>query len=733
MAVEQVVTVCRICEAHCGMVATVEDGIVTKLRPDREHPLSAGEACPKGIAMTDVQNDPDRVVHPLRRADDGGFEQISWDTAIAEIGARLRSVIDAHGSQSVGWYFGNPGAFSYSHVLWVKGFVDALGTSHYYTASSQDVANRFVASKLLYGSATLLPVPDLQRTRFLLMFGANPFVSHGSVLTAPKVKEQLHRIVERGGRVVVVDPRRTETARHFEHIAVRPDTDAWMLLSMLCVLVEEGLADEAALARQTQGWAMWREMVRAYPPEETEARTRVPAGVVRSLARDLAAADGAAVYGRTGSCTGRFGTLVAFLLDLLGAATGNLDRPGGTVFGLPAIALDEVAEQAGLDTYGKTRSRIGDFPDVIGAMPAALMAREMTTPGERRLRAFFTSAGNPVLSCPDGEELEHALGTLELHVSIDLYVNETNRHADYILPGTTWLERDDIPLAFLGLYTTPFVQHSDPVVAPRGEAREEWQIVDAISREVGLAPYSHPALRLLARFGYRITPQRLLDVLLRTGRDGDLFGLRRRGLSVGWLRKHPHGVVTAPVIATGVLPKRVRHVGGKVQLEHEALRDELARLGTVNGDDPEFPLRLIGLRELRSHNSWMHNAPLLMRGQREQPLRMHPDDAERLGIDDGALAVLASKSGELRVPVRVTDEVMPGAVALAHGWGHRGGWKVANAAGGVNVNQLMSSAPEDLEPLAGMAFLNGVPVRVEPVRSEGPGGGGHAERQPALA
>jgi formate dehydrogenase len=715
MAVEQVVTVCRICEAHCGMVATVEDGVVTRLRPDKEHPLSAGEACPKGIAMTDVQNDPDRVIYPMRRTGEGSLERISWDTALAEIGERLRAVIAAHGPQSVGWYFGNPGAFSYSHVLWAKGFVDALGTPHYYTASSQDVANRFVASGLLYGSPTLLPIPDLQRTRFLLMFGANPFVSHGSVLTAPKVKEQLHRIVERGGRVVVVDPRRSETAKHFEHVAVRPDTDAWMLLSLLCVLVEEGLADEAALARQTEGWAMWRETARAFPPEQTEAHTRVPAETVRALARDLAAADGAAVYGRTGSCTGRFGTLVAFLIDLLGAATGNLDRPGGTVFGLPAIALDEVAEQAGLDTYGKTRSRIGDFPDVIGALPAALMAREMTTPGERQIRAFFTSAGNPVLSCPDGEELEQALETLELQVSIDLYVNETNRHADYILPATTWLERDDIPLAFLGLYTTPFVQFSDPVVEPRGEAREEWQIIDALSRELGIAPYSHGALRLLARLGYRVTPQRLLDVLLRTGRDGDLFGLRRRGLSIKWLRKHPHGVVTAPVIATDVLPKRVRHAGGKVRLDHRALRDELTRLSTVNGDDPEFPLRLIGLRELRSHNSWMHNAPLLMRGEREQPLRMHPEDAERLGLEDGALAVLASKSGEVQVPVRVTDEVMPGVVALPHGWGHRGGWQVANAAGGVNVNQLMSSAPEDLEPLAGMAFLNGVPVRVEPV------------------
>ncbi|HEY5143468.1 MAG TPA: molybdopterin-dependent oxidoreductase [Solirubrobacteraceae bacterium] len=710
---EQRITMCRICEAHCGMVATVEDGVVTKLRPDREHPLSAGEACPKGIAMTDVQNDPDRVVHPLRRGPDGELHRVSWEEAIADIGARLRAVIAEHGPQSVGWYFGNPGAFSYSHALWVKGFTEGLGTPHYYTASSQDVSNRFAASALLYGSPALIPIPDLQRTQFLLMVGANPFVSHGSVLTAPKVKEQLRGIVARGGRVVVVDPRRTETARHFDHLPVRPDGDAWLLLSVLNVLVEEGLTDEAALAAQADGWEAWRERVRAFPPEATADRTGLEPGDVRALARDLAAADSAAVYGRTGSCLGRFGTLVSFLLDLVMLATGNLDRPGGGVFGLPAIAFDEVAAQAGLDTYGKVRSRIGDFPDVLGALPASLMAREMTTDGPGRIRAFFTSAGNPVLSCPNGDELEAALGGLDLYVSLDLYVNETNRHADYVLPATTWLERDDLPLAFLGFYTTPFVQYSEAVVAPRGEAREEWRIIDAIAREIGVQPYALPALRVLARLGYRMTPQRLLDLLLRTGREGDRFGLRPRGLSLRWLRRHPHGVVVGDAIPTGVLAGRIRHRDRRVQLGAPAIRAEVDRLGTVAAGDPEFPLRLIGLRELRSHNSWMHNAPLLMRGTRAQPLRIHPQDAARLGLEEGARARLSSKSGAIEVPVRITDEVRAGVVALAHGWGHRGGWTVANAAGGVNVNLLMSSAAEDLEPLAGMAFLNGVPVRVE--------------------
>ncbi len=712
---EERVTFCRICEAHCGMVATVQEGEVVKLRPDRDHPLSAGYACPKGIAMLDVHNDPDRVTHPLRRrADGGGFERISWDTAISEIGARLREVRARSGAGSIGWYMGNPGAFSYSHPIWVKGFLDALGSQHYYTASSQDVSNRFAASALLYGSPLVVPIPDLQRTSFLLVVGANPLVSHGSVLTAPRVKDQLHAIVKRGGRVVVLDPRRSETARAFEHVPVRPDSDAFLLLSLLHVLLQEGLADEAFLGSSTAGVTGLRGNVAPFPPEVTAPLTGVGAEVVRTLARDLAAADGAAVYGRTGSCLGRFGTLVSFLLDAVMAVTGNLDVPGGGVFGRPAAALDEVAEKTGLATYGARHSRVGGFPDVIGALPASLIPEEITTPGEGALRALIVSAGNPVLSVPDGDAMRSALGELDLFVSIDLYVNETNAGADYVLPATTFLEREDLPLAFLGFYTTPFVQWTEPVVAPRGEARDEWETIEALSAELGIVPSSDPRVRRLARLGLRLTPRRMADVLLRTGPEGDRFGLRRGGLSLAKLRTAPHGVVTAAHIATGVLGRKVRHPHGLVQLDPPVLRKEMERLqASVGETDERYPLRLIGLRELRSHNSWMHNAPLLMRGGREQTARLHPDDAAALGVRDGDEVRIVSASGEVRIAARLTDEMMPGVIAVPHGWGHAGGWQVANAAGGTNVNVLASARAEDLEPLAGMAFLNGIPVRVE--------------------
>jgi anaerobic selenocysteine-containing dehydrogenase len=716
MAVEERVTFCRICEPLCGMVATVEDGRLTQLRPDEEHPLSRGYACPKGIAMTGVQNDPDRVIYPLKRVGGPGeFERTTWDEAMASIAARLQRSLDLHGPDSLAWYMGNPGAFSYSHTLWVKGFLDGLGSPHYYSAGSQDVNNRFAASALLYGSPLLLPIPDLKRTRFLLMVGANPLVSHGSVLSAPRIREQLNAIVERGGRVVVVDPRRTETARQYEHLPIRPDADAWLLLAILNVIFSEGLADEAFLREHASGADELRRRCADFPPERASEATGIDPERVREVARAFAAAPSAAAYGRTGSCLGRFGTLVAYLLDALNVVTGNLDRPGGSVFGRPPIALDEIGEKIGLATYGKIRSRIGGYPDVIGNLPATLLPEEITTPGKGQVRTFFVSAGNPVLSVPDGNALERALGELELMVSLDFYVNETNRHADYILPATTFLEREDVPVAFLGLFSTPFIQVTKPVLPPAGEARQEWQIIDDLSRRIGVAPYSAKALRTLAKLGLRLSPRRLIDLLLRAGPAGDRFGLRRGGLSLKKVARHPHGIVLDDQLATGVLRRKVRHEDGRVRLDDPDAVSEIGRLVSSNGASAEFPLRLIGLRELRSHNSWMHNAPLLMRGGRTHALRMHPDDAGDAGIGDGDQVRISSEAGAVEAPVKVTDEMTRGTVALPHGWGHKGGWKLANEAGGVNVNLLASSQAGTLERLAGMAHLNGIPVRVEQV------------------
>ncbi len=594
MAVEERITYCRICEPLCGLVATVQEGELVKLRPDRDHPLSRGFACPKGIAMIDVQNDPDRVTHPLRRRGDGSFERVGWDEALDDIGRRLKAILDRGDPRAVGWYLGNPSAFSYSHPIWVKGFMDAIGSPNLYSAGSQDVNNRFAASHFLYGSPLVVPIPDLARTNLLLIVGANPLVSHGSVLTSPRIKDSLHAIVGRGGRVVVVDPRRSETARAFEHLPIRPDGDAWLLLALLHVIFDEDLQDDAAISAQTSGIDELRALVASHPPEEAEPRTGISAETIRTLGRDLATTPGAAVYGRTGSCLGRHGTLVSFLLDALNVVTGNLDREGGVIFGGGPIQIEELLHRVGADSYATFHSRVGGFPEVLGQLPASLMAREITTPGPGQIRALFVSSGNPVLSVPNGPELEGALGELELSVAIDLYVTDTGRHADYILPATTFLEREDIPLAFFTFSTTPYVQWTEPVVAPRGEARQEWQIIEAIAARIGTTPASAWPLRALGRLGIKLSPRRLIDLGLRLGPNGDLFGLRRGGLSLGRLRRRPHGIVLRREHPIGVLNKKVFHADKRVHLDVPEIAADLARLrarGTRRGRVPAPPHR----------------------------------------------------------------------------------------------------------------------------------------------
>lgn len=716
-------TFCRICEPLCGLLATVQDGRLVSLRPDADHPLSKGQACPKGIAFVDVQNDPDRVLRPLRRRPDGEFEEVSWDVALDDIAARLRRLWDERGGASLGHYLGNPPAFSYSAPVWSGFWCTRLGVVHQFTTGSQDINSRFVASKLLYGAASQLPFPDLPRTDFLLMLGANPLVSHGSALKAPRIKEELKAIAARGGRVVVVDPRRTETAKAHEHVAVRPDGDAWLLLSMLHVIFAEGLTDADALREQTTGVAWLERAVADFPPEATVEESGVAADVVRDLARAFASAPSAAAYGRTGACLGRHGTLVNYLLDALSIVTGNLDRAGGTLFAHGVIPLEEMAEKAGMMTYDATRSRVGDFPDIMGIFPAAIMADEITTPGPGQLRALVITGGNPVLTVPDGRKLEAALDQLDLLVSLDLYVNETNRRADYILPTTTFLEREDLPNVLTSTAVTPFFQATEAVLEPYGEARQEWQIFEEILHRMGLAvngrgtgAFNRGLLALERRGLARLTPRRMFDLLLRTSEYGDRFGLRRRGLSIAKaVRDHPHGVVVAEHAGVGRRARAVRHAGAKVCLDPPLIAEELERLGEMHPVDPAYPIRMIGMRELRSQNSWMHNSAILMKGNRRHSARISPADAAAAGLVDGGEVRIVSPAASIVTRVTVTEDVLPGTIAVPHGWGHSGGWQQANGAGGANVNQLMSSGAGDLERLAGMAVLNGVAVRIEAV------------------
>jgi anaerobic selenocysteine-containing dehydrogenase len=720
-------TFCRICEPTCGLIATVEDGRLVKLRPDKEHPITEGFSCPKGLEFVHVNNDEDRVLHPLRRRPDGGFDQISWETALGEIGARLREIRSEHGGESIGWYGGNPTAFSHSHALWLGWFLRGLGSRHLYTPNTQDTSSRFVASALLYGSPVVVPVPDLERTDFALLIGTNPLVSRGSLISAGNLRERFTEIVARGGRVVVVDPRRTETARAFEHVGVRPDGDAWLLLAMLNVIFAEGLADEAAIAAQSTGVEVLRTAAEKCPPDLAEQRCGVPAAAIRTLARDFATARTAAAHGRTGACLGSHATLVNVLIDALNVVTGNLDKEGGLLFGRGTIDLTRIAHLAGVDTYDTYRSRVGGLPEVIGQLPAPLMAAEIETPGKGQLRALIVSAGNPVLSVPGSTGLEQALGKLDLQVGIDMYINETHKYADYVLPAATFLERDDLVIAALDFHLKPFIQWTEPVVAPRGEARPDWEIIEDLARELGFAAVTGLATKLfgsgrLGRLALRalspaagpLTPARLIDVLLRTGRDGDWFGLRRGGLSLAKLKANPRGVVIAEHLEGGMLKRRVFHRGHRVRLDGDVIERELDRLLGSPPPDADYPLLLIGRRDVRSHNSWMHNTPKHRDPERRQLAMVHPKDAAEIGLSDGELVRVSTAKGAIEVPARVTDEVVQGCIAVPHGWGHRdAGWQIANAAGGANVNEVLPADSSDLERASGMAHLNGVPVRIE--------------------
>lgn len=705
---EHKTTFCRICEPLCGMIATVEDGKLVALRPDKEHPLSAGFACQKGIAFTEVQNDPDRVTTPLRRTETG-FEEVTWDEALGDIASRLTAILRRDGSGAVGWYMGNPGAFSYGHTFAALMFTKSLGRhSHYFTASSQDTNSRLIASQLLYGVPTSVPIPDLTRTDLLVMMGANPVVSHGSFLTAPRIKDRMGDIVKRGGRVVVVDPRRTETAAAFEWLGIVPDTDAYLLLSLLQVMFDDGV-DAARVSAQADGLEWLEALCRPFSPEVTAAHTGIDADSVRSLARELVATPRAAVYGRLGTCVGRYGTLVSYLIDAVNLVAGNLDAPGGSVFGLMQTVgqrWQNTVMGVALRRMYKRRTRVGDIPNAIGSEPAALMAKEITTPGDRQIKALFVSAGNPVLSVPNGDELEAAFETLELSVALDFYVTETTSRCDYILPVTTMYEREDFPYTFQAFQATPFRQATEAVVAPAGQARTEWDIVaDLAGRLAGPS-------RLLRR----VKPRAMIDGLIRMSQGGDRFGLRRGGLSLRRLTEdHPHGVVVAPHISTGVLRDAVAYLSRRVKLVHPEIAAEVDKLGAQHPDG--YPLRMIGMREPRSENSWMHNSPLLMRGEREQHALIHVDDAADLAIADGDVARISSPYGEITVGVMTTKDLMAGVIAVPHGWGHKGTgtWQVANKAGGANVNRLTSSDPKDVEKLSGMAWLTGVPVRVERV------------------
>lgn len=703
---------CGVCEASCGLVATVEDGRLLKLMPDKEHPQSLGFACTKGINFPDVLNDPDRLRHPVRRTADGTFVEVGWDEALDDIGARLRSVIKEHGRESIGIGLGNPNAWNYGAFLTLFGMAAALKTKHFYTASSVDINNYWVVSQLLYGNNLANPVPDFARTDFALVLGANPVVSHGSMATVGRIREVLLEIPKRGGRVVVVDPRRTETARLFEHLPIRPGGDVWLVAGILKTIVDAGLVDHGRVDRQAIGVEFALGLVRDIDLDRVATETGIARADVVQLGLDLAAAGSACVYGRCGASLGRFSTLTKYLIDVLNIVTGNLDRPGGMLFSRPMLDLERMTKVLRASGYDRWRTRVDDIPEVIGTSPWATFPREVMTPGRGQLRAMVCVATNAATTAPACDDMERAFRALELFVSLDPYVTDTNRHADYILPPTLLLEREGFPIFTQSHNAVPYAQWSEAVATPPPGVRDDWRVLDEICKRIGLVPSPAPGAQLMGRLGIRLPPHVGVDAFMRLGPDGDLFGLRRRGLSRKKLLANNGAIKLADANPTGVLRKRLHTQDKLVHLEHPRFAGEMLRLTAAAPTGSAHPLRLFTIREPRSQNSWLHNIPRLMSGNRSCRLRMHPDDADPRGLVDGENVQVSSPWGAVEVNLQVTDEVMPGSVGLNQHWGHKGGWRVAVAAGGARYNDLVPNDADLLDAVSGNAWVNGIGVQV---------------------
>ncbi|MET9717508.1 molybdopterin oxidoreductase family protein [Streptomyces rochei] len=735
--------ICPLCEATCGLVLTVDGTTVTAARGDRDDVFSRGFVCPKGASFGAADADPDRLRSPLVRKG-GELREAGWEEAFDAVAAGVRPVVERHGPHAVGVVLGNPNVHTMAGALYPPVLLGALGTRSLFTASTVDQMPKHVSSGLLFGDANAIPVPDLDRTDHLLLIGANPLESNGSLCTAPDFPGRLKALRARGGTLTVIDPRRTRTAKLADrHVAIRPGTDALLLAATAQVLFEEGLVDLGALAPHVEGVTELGRALRDFTPESVAAACEVDAEVTRALARELAAAPTAAVYGRIGSCTVPHGTLASWLVDVLNVLTGNLDRPGGALF--PQAATDRTPRPAGPGrgfALGRWRSRVSGHPEAKGELPLSALAEEIDTVTDEGepVRALLTVAANPVLSAPDGDRLDKALASLDFMVSVDPYLNETSRHAHVVLPPPPPSQSPHHDFAFNTLAVRNQVRYTRPAVPLEPGRMAETEIlarltlavtgghgtdpaaVDAavVERTLGAAvrdPHSPVHGRDPGELAACLTgedgPERRLDLMLRLGPYGDGFGARPDGLTLQRLLAHPHGIDLGPLRPR--LPQPLKTRSGKVELLPGPIAADLPRLRRAMAERPAGPV-LVGRRHLRSNNSWMHNVPALTGGSNRCTLQLHPDDADRLGLRDGQPVRVEGAGGAVTAPAEVTDTVRPGVVSLPHGWGHdRPGTRLTHAATdpGVNVNQLLDGSL--LDPLSGNAVLNGVPVKLTPL------------------
>lgn len=739
VATETHLRTCPLCEACCGLEITTKGDQVVRIRGDRSDPYSQGYICPKGSTLKQLHEDPDRLTAPVVKRD-GEWVEVSWDEAFQEIERRFDALVKEHGRSSATAVMGNPNVHNMGGQLYGGAFLRALASPSLYTASTVDQMPKHVTAGLVWGDADSFPLPDVDNTSYMLMLGANPHASNGSLLTLPDFPGRLDRLQERGGRLVVVDPRVSRTAeRADEHLTIRPGTDVLWLLSLIEVIFTDDLVDLGLVADHVAGLDEVRSLAAAYPPETTAAATGIDADTTRRIARELAAAPTAAVYGRIGTHTVEFGTLSSWAVDVLNTITGNLDKPGGIVFGAGPASKDQSVREPGGRGFkmGRWSSRVSSAPEIKGEFPVARLAEEMEVPGEGQLRALFLLACNPVRSFPNSDRLDKAFQELDLLVAIDPYINASSRHAHVILPPPSALERSHYDFAFEGSMIRSFAKYSPAVFAPDG--LDEPEILARLALVVsGMGADADPSLaheqvlnalvdrelkaehslihgrdkdEIMETLSAWSWAEQLLDFRLRVGRFGDGFGANPEGLTLQRLIDEPHGIDFGPV--TRRFPGGIRTESGKIELAPQPVLNDLERLAAA--DFSTDGLVLVGRRHLRSCNTWMHNVNVLIKGRERCTLQVNPVDAESLGVTDGGNAVIRSRVGEVSAPVEITDAVMAGVVSLPFGWGYdEPGIEMhtARTRPGVNSNVLTDDATYDL--LSGNAVLNGIAVDVIP-------------------
>ena len=730
---------CPLCEATCGVALEIEGDRVMRVRGDAEDPFSRGFICPKGSTLGELHHDPDRLRRPLVRRN-GQLEEASWDEAFAEIERRLMPLLESQGRQSLALLAGNPTTHHLAASLYLRPLIFAAGTRNLYTTSTTDQMPQHVVSGLMWGDANVFPLPDIDRTDYLLILGAKPVASNGSLVTAPDFPGRLKAMPARGARLVVVDPRRTETAqRADEHLFIRPGTDVYWLAALVRVLFEEDGVSIGRLEPWVEGVDEVRALVEPFTPEAVEPVCGIDPATTRRIARSLAGAAAGAVYGRLGNHAVEFGTATAWMAAVLNVLTGNFDRAGGVMTASPVASPIHEREPGGRGyRLGRWKSRVKGHPEVNGEFPAASLADEMETPGEGQVRAVLSVATNPVRSYPNSDRLDRAFANLDFFVAVDIYVNETTRHADVILPPPSALESGHYDLVFLANAIRSVAKYSRPVFEAEGPSEEDLfarliailrgegaeadperihdELVSALVDRLVGDPRSLIAGRdraeILAALEGLTPAEKLLDLRLRTGWQGDGFGDQAGGISLEKLAAHVHGVDLGPMVER--YPARLETASGRLELAPPPLVEDWARV--VDGFERargETRLLLIGRRHVRSNNSWMHNIESLVKGRPRCTLLVHPDDAARLGLEDGADSVVRSRVGEVRVPVETSESMMPGVVCLPHGWGHDVPgirMRVAKAHPGVPSNVLTDD--RDIDVVSGNAILNGIPVEV---------------------